>query len=187
MKLRYFVLAIVVLSFMPRDAHSAAFHVPSFGQALRGSVPSIPAAWAGIWTFRDTTHTCADPNTITGTDSGLDTLCTGQVFQDSTGGVQVNCTGTVTDNSADVTCTGSFQFFPGCDVQFTNHLVATRNGNQAFVTTTFNTVYTPSMCLLQLDSCDVTESTLARIAGEPTSCMTPVQRSTWGAVKVHYR
>lgn len=173
---------------LPSAAWCRTARMPSFAQTLAaGSGYVIPAAWAGIWTYNDTTYTCA-PLTYDSDDSGLDTLCAGASFEpDSTTGFNYNCTGTITDTQLDLTCTGSFDF-SGCTVSFTQTSHGTRSGESVFVRSTFVTSYSPpAACFGQLDSCEQTNSHLTRIAPQPASCTTAVRHEPWGALKVRYR
>jgi hypothetical protein len=185
--IRRLALVAAALSIAPSPSSAADPAAFSLGDALRAAgSPTIPAAWAGIWATADSTHDCGNP-TITGTDAGFDTLCTGSpVFEDDTG-LGFTCTGTADDVSANVTCTVTFQPLPGCTVDASIHLVATRNGNNAFATRTTTTTFTPPNCAFQPDTCEITETTLVRVGPEPSPCSSPVAPSTWGSVKASYR
>ena len=182
------VLAVVVLSILPSSARAAGPPPMSFGDVLRSlGNPTIPAAWAGVWTYEDTSYACGNP-AVTGTDAGLDTLCTGQWVGDNPNdSFDFDCSGsTIDDNNANIICTFSMSFGP-CQVDFSASYVATRTGDRYFLTSTVSQTYTPLGCG-GADQCEVTETTADRIAPEPPECpLTPVDATTWGSVKARYR
>ncbi len=100
------ILSMLSIS-LPGSAAADLPPLPTLSAALRSAGgPVVPAAWAGVWATTDSVHLCSDP-TILFTDSGLDTLCTGDPIQDEQGGITLSCSGTVDDTSVDITCTGS--------------------------------------------------------------------------------
>jgi hypothetical protein len=145
--------------------------------------PTIPAAWGGIWDFSNTDYDCTTQE-ILGTDTDMDTLCTGDGFAR---GIETDCSGTVTDTAVDVTCSGQMEVSPGCNVAFTKTTIATRNGNSMSVTSTFATDYTPDDCAFTPDECVETQSTGTRIGPEPPTCSTSVDGIGWGRIKALYR
>jgi hypothetical protein len=185
MKLRLLAAGIVTLFITAQSARAADFRVPTLGDALlRAGNPTIPAAWSGIWAFEDSTHLCSDPMVIF-TSTGFDTLCTGGSIEEGQGGIPLDCTGTVDDNSVDVTCTGTDDSDPLCIIHYSFHLVANRNGDSFFAESTIDVTYEPSGC--DFDQCIVTETTATRTGPEPPGCLTPVEPSTWGTIKAQYR
>jgi hypothetical protein len=186
--IRSFVLAVLVLSTLPSGARAGGLPVVPFGEALRsaGNI-TLPAAWAGVWSYEDTSYACGDPENFQ-TDAGVDTLCTGMPLGDEPNDpFDFDCSGsTIDDDSANITCTFSMDF-GGCVVDFSISYVATRNGDTYFLTTTESQTFTPTGCG-GADQCTVTETTATRIAPEPVEwCLTPVAATTWGQVKAHYR
>jgi hypothetical protein len=184
---RHLALILGVVGFTP--AASRAVELPSLSleDALRSAgIPTIPAAWSGIWATADTTYDCGNP-TVTGTQADFDTLCTGAPIINDDGGLGFICSGTVDDVSVNVTCTASFEVSPGCTADISGQIVGTRNGESAFVTQTATTTFTPTNCAFQPDTCEITEMTMTRIAPEPASCSAPVEPSSWGEVKAYYR
>src|SRR5437773_5251872 len=135
---------VLALSLSPVSARSAALSPLPLSRALRAvSLPTIPAAWAGIWSATDTARDCVGPSvSVAGTM--LDTLCTGMAFGPDT--TQFQCSGTFSDTDFDITCTGHVDFDPTCSVTFNEHLQGTRSGDTVRTTTTFETIYTPTLC-----------------------------------------
>jgi hypothetical protein len=179
-------LVLATLSITPAASSAAGFASFSLEDAFRaGGSPPIPAAWAGVWAAADSIHACGNP-TITGTDADFDTLCTGAPVIDESGGL--SCSGTADDVSANVVCSVTFPAGPPpCTAMISVSIVATRNGNSAFVTFTESTSFTPTNCAGMPNTCEVTETTMTRIGPEPSPCTSPVEASTWGGVKASYR
>jgi hypothetical protein len=183
--LRYVLIALGIVSTLPPA--SRALEVPklTLEDALRATSPLIPAAWGGIWATAESTHVCGNP-TITMTDAGFDTLCSGTPVIDESGGL--TCTGTADDVSANVSCSVTFPAGPPpCTATISINLMATRNGNSAFVTFTESHTFTPTNCAGMADTCEVTESTYTRVGPEPVPCTSPVEPTTWGMIKSSYR
>ena len=179
------ILSMLSIS-LPGSAAADLPPLPTLSAALRSAGgPVVPAAWAGVWATTDSVHLCSDP-TILFTDSGLDTLCTGDPIQDEQGGITLSCSGTVDDTSVDITCTGSEELSPGCTVNYETTIVATRNGDSYSGALTVNATFTPPLCDGSPDICIVTESTGTRVGPEPPDCLSPVEEGTWGRVKAAY-
>ena len=180
------ILVLAVLLF-PAASHAApSSHV--LARVLSATTHhTIPAAWAGIWSFEDTTRDCTTHDVIS-TDAGLDTLCAGASFDaDSVAGFTFDCTGTISDNDVDMTCTGSFSL-PFCDATFSNHNLASRTGDVLTYRTTIAFIYTPTNCAFVPDRCREISGRSTRIAPSPPTCATTaVKQTTWGRVKTHYR
>ena len=181
-------LSITLLA-MPAIGHATEVPHLTLARALRalGGSYTVPAAWSGVWAYMDTTRECVTLNYVY-SESGLDTLCTGQTYQpDTTGGIQYNCTGTVSDTQADLTCTGSFELYTGCTVNFSSVVHATRSGDTTYSHETFTTTYVPTGCAFLSDSCEEYYSHATRIAPQPAGCSTPTRQRTWGELKSTYR
>lgn len=156
---------------------------PSFADALRAGGYTIPAAWAGVWAGTSIDYDCAT-NAVVGGDSDPDTLCTGDDVSPGDFGFAFNCSGTIDDNSANVTCTADSSISI-CSLHFEFTLVATRSGDSFTATTTISQDFNPDFC--GTDSCVRTETTATRIAPEPAECATPVDVISWGEIKSRYR
>lgn len=168
-------------------AESVPVHAPSFGDALRALGDyTVPAAWAGIWNSQSNDYDCAT-NDLLDSYADNDTLCTGQSLTPGDGGPQYTCSGTTNDTHIDIDCNGTFEIFPGCDVNFSYSLTASRNGDTASVTGVFSQTYTPSMCATLPDECTRTEAVATRVGPEPPGCVSPVEPATWGQLKAIYR
>lgn len=186
-QLRLVFAVLLAACVLPSLAH-ATVHSLTLRRALTAAGGyTIPAAWAGIWAYNDTTYDCTT-HAVTSVDTGQDTLCAGQSFEpDSTGtGFSYNCTGTVTDTQLNLTCTGSFSF-SGCGATYTLVGTGTRSGDTAFTVSTFSTTWSPPNCAFQADSCEQTNSHQTRIGAAPPGCTTATHAKTWGQVKQYYR
>lgn len=150
---------------------------------------TIPPEWAGIWTFIDSTYDCGGE--LLSTDAGTDTLCAGQpILVDDASPYQLDCNGSTTATTADVTCTYSAEIFPDCMGSITVEFHAVRTSNTYVATGTTSQQYagTGEGCDFFPDSCTRTVTYGTRIAGEPTAyCATPAEPATWGRVKSRYR
>lgn len=171
----------------PGTARAAAWSPPSLGHILRtASGPVIPAAWAGVWSFKDTTRNCNTHEILSAT-SGNDTLCTGGAFSDTVqGGIQFTCTGNATDTQFDVTCTGS-ETIPPCTVDIQVHITGTMSGDVARIQGQITTTYSGTGCPVP-DQCTDLSDVYTRIGPPPNPCdTTPVKPTTWGRLKMIYR
>ena len=173
----------------PADARLRAGSLPGIPSRTLGEDVVIPAAWAGIWTFVDSTYDCQ--GSLIGTDSGVDTLCTGQSGDPGEGEpFPVECSGTITDNSIDYTCSYSEVIDKECTLSFTVVLQGTMSTNSYVLTNTvtLSAVGTSKACLFFPGSCTRTVSRGTRTAPEPVAyCATPVDETTWGRMKSRYR
>lgn len=184
---RVVLLVVVACAVSQADAGATSLRELLGGRsAIAAADLTVPAAWAGIWSYEDTSRTCGE---VTGTPGdGLDTLCTGDPAGPESGGFfNWDCTGTIDDTHFSITCTASYMYLPGCTANFTFAIEATRTGDTYVSTATLNTVYSPPGCLFQQDMCMVTTTYGTRIAGPPEQCASPVQPLTWGAMKALYR
>jgi len=146
---------------------------------------TVPAEWAGEWSFNDTTYDC--PNTFKSTSTGRDTLCVGQVIDAYPNGT---CTGTSDLNTIDETCTASGEVFTDCQYNVTFHIHGTRSGDSFFSIATITTTYTGTGagCDLLPPSCSQVNSHATRIGPAPASyCASPTAPTTWGKMKATYR
>ena len=180
-------LSVSLLFHAPADA---GIHPRGSGGSLfagQGSIV-IPAEWAGIWTYVDSTYDCSGP--FQSRDTGSDTLCAGKVIDFNEGSpFTVDCTGTTTATTVDVTCTYSGEVFTDCNVSFTIVTQGTRTVDSYVITSTITTVYsgTGAGCDFFPDSCTRTVTRATRTAPEPAEyCATPTLPSTWGRVKSRY-
>jgi len=149
----------------------------------------IPPEWDGLWTSTDSTYDCG--GLFQTTEVSEDTLCSGAVFLDPAefSGV-VECSGSFTATTINLTCTGTDSLFEGCDVTFSYTIHGTRSGNSAFLVLTFSTTYDGSApeCDFFPDDCSQVNTHATRTGpAPPTYCATPTRPSTWGGVKIRYR
>ncbi len=184
--LRPLMAVVLTALILPLASEAREFKRPSALDAVRGTGFAIPAAWAGVWLYEDSTYTCS-PRVFTELESGLDTLCAGVSLEpDTSGGFTYDCNGTVTDTQIDLTCTGSFKD-DGCTVNFTSVTEGTRTGETFIATVTFSISYSPPFCAFVPNFCEVLVSRSTRIAPQPGGCATPTWQGTWGNLKTRYR
>lgn len=180
--------ALVVIASLPSVTRSAEVRIPALGQMIAAGGFTIPAEWAGVWTYADTTRIC-DTMVILDIDSGVDTLCAGVSLEpepDSLGGVEYTCSGSVTATTFDFTCTATVEI-DSCMTTFSYTSQATRTGDTAVSYFRFSQSYDGPICDFLPDVCQESYETLTRIAPPPSSCTTAVREGSWGAVKLLYR
>jgi len=147
----------------------------------------VPPEWAGIWSYTDTTYNCL--GVVTGTSSGLDTLCAG-VRYDYNGDPSISCTGSADANSYTQHCTGTGEIFPDCNYTIVVDTHGTRSGDSFYSVSTFQ--YTASGtgkgCDLFPAQCSQINTHSTRTGPAPSEyCATPAQPTSWGQVKSLYR
>ena len=188
-------IAFVLLlsaSLLRAGAAHAAPRAYDFSQALRlmsGSV-TVPPEWDGVWTTQDSVYDCT-----TGFKqfvSGVDTLCSGQVFTENAPGspLAIVCNGTADATTFHATCSGSDTVFTDCLVTFDIQVDGVRTGESYRSVTTTNTSYsgTGTGCDLLPATCTRRVIYGARTGPAPAAyCTTPANRTTWGQIKVLYR
>lgn len=146
---------------------------------------TLPPAWAGIYNATNESRDCVT-NNLLDSQAEVDTLCAGQEIGNTGGGlIPVTCTGTTSDTSINVSCSGSGKFFPGCTVTFNYSVVASRSGVNITATIIQHTQYTAG-CGIP-DECTKNVITGTRVAAPPTPCSTPVDPETWGRTKARYK
>ncbi|HET9887551.1 MAG TPA: hypothetical protein VFR10_08560 [bacterium] len=160
-------------------------HQPTFAEMLTsfGST-TIPAAWAGIWNINTDNYECT-LQFFLGSNADTDTLCTGDQVQDDPSMV---CSGTTTDTTVNISCSGQEEYSANCVGILTYTLEATRSGDTMTGTATFSTDFEPDECNEGLpDFCFEQQITGTRVAPEPAECSTSVDEISWGQVKAFYR
>jgi len=164
----------------------------NFGRALRimsGSF-TVPPEWDGIWSTQDSTYDCTTGPT--GTSSGLDTLCAGQVFDENSpdGSLTFTCTGTADATTVHATCSGSSTVLPDCQAIFDIQIDVIRSSEsyRSVSTTTVTYSGTGTGCSLLPGSCTRIVTYGTRTGPAPSVyCLTPVKGTTWGRLKMLYR
>jgi hypothetical protein len=145
---------------------------------------TIPAAWAGVWTFTNDLYECTLQFPI-GSEANTDTLCTGELVNDDP---VLVCSGTTTDTTIDITCSGQEEYGPGCVALITYTIQATRNGDSMTATSTIASDFDPDLCYKETpDFCIEQQTTGTRVGPEPKDCLTSVDALSWGSVKAFYR
>jgi hypothetical protein len=158
---------------------------PTFAEMLTsfGST-TVPAAWSGIWNIATDNYECT-LQLFLGSNADTDTLCTGDQVQDDPSMV---CSGTTTDTTVDISCSGQEEYSPTCVGFLTYTLQATRSGDTMTGTATLSTDFEPDGCNEGIpDFCIEQQISGTRIAGEPAECSSSVDEFSWGQVKARYR
>ena len=149
----------------------------------------VPPEWDGIWTSTDSTYDCN--GFFQQVETSEDTLCSGAVFLDPADiSGDVECTGSFTATTINLTCTAVDTLFEDCYGTFTYNIHGTRSGNTAFLVLTFSTTFdgTGEGCDFLPDDCTQTNTHATRSGpAPPVYCATPTAPSTWGGVKIRYR
>lgn len=178
-------LGLFVLMLSAGSAAANPFASRHHAPTLLGGSITVPPEWAGIWSVVDTFYTCI--GAFQSTSTTLDTLCAGTKFEQDT---TFTCTGSITADTFQQSCSGSGELFPNCTYTFLLESNGTRSGDTFNSVSTFSTSYsgTGKGCDLFPDNCTQTNSHATRIGPAPTAyCATPAVSTSWGKVKNHYR
>ena len=93
-----------------------------------GNVTGVPDSWAGVWSVHTVDRNCGS-EAVVDDSTTEETLCPGDSFAFGEDfGVDVNCTGTVTDAAIDLSCSGT-ESFEGVVFNYTFTIHATRSGD----------------------------------------------------------
>lgn len=161
--------------------------------ALAPGALIVPPAWAGVWdVYEETTSECA-PGTTTRTYR--DTLCAGDTVQVLFAPFPpdfVDCTGIgFTDTGLNITCVNAFDCHQCClDGSWLYVAVWisdwSLSGDVATTTFTYDASITASCT--SSHQCSKTTGTRTRVWPESSFCgLTPVQRQSWGSLKIRYQ
>jgi hypothetical protein len=142
---------------------------------------TVPAAWEGVWDTHIEVRICGMTNVVF-EESFDDTLCEGDVLYADEGS-NGNCSGTITDTSADWTCVFSEEPEAGCTMTLTIHLSGTRSGDSFTAVETYETVYTGSCSPEFQDSCLEFTTTATRTGETPQCDQVGQSVSSWSSVK----
>ncbi len=117
-----------------------AFLLPACGDDSSGpgddGSAQLPAEWAGAWTFHTVSRECGSDTVVDDTTHD-EVLCENGEFLDDEGlGVDVNCTGTITETSLDISCSGTATF-EGVTFTYLFTAQATRTGESISGTSHF--------------------------------------------------
>jgi hypothetical protein len=183
------LLSALLLPAASAHAAPATYDFHDVFKILSGSVV-IPPEWDGVWTTQDSLYDCT-----TGFKqfvSGSDTLCSGQVYTQDSGGNPFNlvCTGTADATSFHATCTGSGDIITDCLLTMEMQIDGTLTANSYRSVTVTNMSYsgTGTGCDLLPASCTRSVIYGTRTGpAPPLYCATPAKRTTWGQLKMSYR
>jgi hypothetical protein len=182
-------IALLATSCLGTAALAAPDRAPNLriGPAMMLRDVITPVEWSGIWEFDQNVYDC-DTNDLLTSEAYTDTICAGSSIDYEYPGFQLTCTGSANANTVSVTCTGSFDIFEACVMNFSSVFNATRNGDTFQSVQTVTTTYVGAGCLFLPNDCTRTETTATRIAPQPEPCgLTPVESVDWGTVKSLYR
>ena len=192
MKTRALILAIVISlapPFILAAPADAGIRALGSGSARMQAGIVIPPEWAGIWTSVDSTYDCQGVLQSTGVST--DTLCAGkELALDDAGSFTMDCTGSTTATTVDMTCVHTEEIVTDCNLTLTITLQGTRSGDSYVVTNTvlFDYAGTAPECGFIPDDCTRYVIHATRIEPEPAAyCATPVAPTTWGRMKSQYR
>lgn len=180
----------------------ATLTIASTGSALADAMPPgldgvfkaaqaairVPPEWDGVWAVTESTYTCA--GAVQSTDASTDTMCAGQTYTSSGGGITLTCTGTATATTIDATCSGSGLVFTDCTADFTVVTHGTLSGDTFFTVSVLNVTFsgTGAGCDLLTPMCDQVNRHGTRQSAAPTDyCLTPTLPATWGRLRLRYR
>ena len=185
---RWMIAPVVVLAALLGSASSDAAAPRSIGDVFRmlGGATPVPQEWDGVWSRVDSLYVCDGPALFAFAYD--DTMCGGGTF-DPGGTTTYDCTGTATATSIDMTCTGTEELAPDCQMTSTIHMVMTRTSESYHSVATISQVFVGSG-----QGCEEPTGCL-RIVSDGTRsgpapadyCVTPVRRHTWGQLKSIYR
>lgn len=188
--MRLILLALVLGFFSPTPATAQGVPTPRLPHGLKLLDEfRLPAGWAGIWEDSDSVFVGCDALSLTNINTDRDTLCEGDELDTETEeGQQLECTGNADDDSYDITCTGSTTA-EGCTATFTSRLIGNRNGNTATATIDVVISYSPPSACFELPNICTRIVTRSTRLGPPPEgyCTTPVEATTWGAIKARHR
>ncbi len=190
---RWLCAALFVLALVPAAATADEVGAPAPVDLLDGAGEIlIPSEWAGVWQVSDSIYDCQ--GSPLRTETYEQTLCPGRPYSPGFYGVPpeigyaipFECDGTISDTDLNVICAALIALgLGGCYVKFDLQVDATRNGNTMEAIKIFNSqIHGP--CNPD-PVCRIVRSTATRIGPAPKSCGTPVDRASWGSVKVRYR
>jgi hypothetical protein len=186
------VLAALAGTAICAGAAPRALRYADILRAANGGIV-IPPEWDGVWASEDSVYDCQ--GNLDFVETYLDTLCSGQVYgfdgDDPTGGLfPIDCSGTATATTAQLTCTASGEVVEDCTISFTSTLDAVRTASTfvavsvtdiSYSGTGFGCDFIPAECTRV-----VTHAT--RLGPAPTAyCATPSRSSSWGEVRIRYR
>ena len=156
---------------------------------------TVPQSWAGIWEVDLTSEPCGGG--ASEMSSRTDTLCSGTlIWEDFIEGVdevevEIACSGQVTDNMVDLTCTWTATS-EGFTITSTFTSEITRSGDSFAGMETQSIEYSGDGCEFvpggceTLNTCTESEISGIRTASEPPECQTPVVSISWGQIKALY-
>jgi hypothetical protein len=146
-----------------------------------------PAAWAGVWRSEAVISFCGFGEFQRYTIE--DTVCTGDpIFLFAEIGDHIECTGSIDDNSVDISCSGVRDLTPTCTEYYSQEFSGTLNGDNAEFMVTVSLAYEGTDCFGAEDFCTETVTTATRIADEPSGCTTTsAENVNWGTLKTLYR
>lgn len=147
--------------------------------------PVFPVSWEGIWMVTRAIVDC-DTGEIVDEDAAPDTICAGETMAFTVEGVEITCSGTITDDTVDAVCTGQTTVFPGCTASVTSDVGGTRTGDSYEIDQRVLVDLSP-LCFTA-DRCFRATFSGVRIAGGQGVCapISTVDPLSWGVIKARY-
>jgi hypothetical protein len=192
MKRPVVLLLLLFAAMVPAGSASAndvAFGFSSVLGAMSSSI-RVPPEWDGIWATQDSVLDCTTG--FKQLSSGADTLCSGQVYDQTALGLPltITCTGTADATTYHATCTGSMEIVANCQATYDIQTDGIRSGDtyRAVTTTTVSYSGTAFGCDLFPGSCTTVISHGTRTEPAPSVyCVTAAKQTSWGSLKAMYR
>ena len=148
----------------------------------------VPVSWEGVWETTTTEMNCQTLEVLSVTTT-LDTLCAGDVLNpaDPDGEFpSFECTGTVTDDTINMECSGSMEVLPDCTFTISFISEGSITGDTSTGVSVNRFTYTGAGCFFE-DMCTRLETTSVRTGAASGCGTTPVTSASWGGLKSVYR
>ena len=156
--------------------------------AAHAEIPVFPEAWEGAWENNYVVRDCGSGDRLA-EFVGFEYACANRP-PDLVGEEWFNpvCEGEITDTSIDVTCTSVVEVFPGCSVEYTFSVQATRDGETVTGVERASAVSMGSCGPGEVNFCEETTYSGVRRADVDPSCeLVPVEATSWSSIKSVYR
>jgi len=177
-------LAIVLLLPSAVWAGSLPAEIPSALLGRLSEQTPFPSEWLGVWDFETQIKDC-ETQQVFSTFSERDTLCPNDDVLDEDD-FEYECTGTITETSYQLVCTGTYEEPAGCTVDVDVSMEGTRTGNSFSSTGTFSFTYTGETCPVTGTFCSIIETSGTRVSTSTEGCETAVEGVSWGRIKSVY-
>lgn len=177
------ILLVACLSvFATASDDAQAVGPETFRHQLSQRMADVPPEWLGIWFVTSTAKDC-ETGFVFFSNAEPDTLCANSALDPEDDEVGLSCTSTLNATNYSSTCTGTVEE-AGCTATYTYESNFTRTGDAYSGVTTLTLDYQgvdcgPAVCMR-------IETSATRVSSSTSSCLTPVEPTTWGTVKSLY-